>query len=56
MTEKGVRLGAPGSGLNPQGAEDSLERDTAMTGTYAGVVAVEVVILLALWILGRMFL
>ena len=31
------------------------EQDTPMTGTYALVLIVEVIILLALWIFGRLF-
>ncbi len=35
--------------------DDSAERDTPMTRTYAGVIVVETVIVLALWILGKLF-
>lgn len=31
------------------------ERDTPMTGTYLAVIAVEVVIILALFLLGRLY-
>ncbi len=31
------------------------ERDTAMTGTYVAVIILEAVIILALWMLGRMY-
>jgi hypothetical protein len=31
------------------------ERDTAMTGTYAAVIIVEALVIVALWILGRMY-
>ena len=31
------------------------ERDTPMTGTYVAVLILEAVIILALWMLGRMY-
>jgi len=31
------------------------ERDTPMTGTYAAVIVVEALIIVALWMLGRMY-
>ena len=31
------------------------ERDTPMTGTYAAVLIVEALVIVALWILGRMY-
>jgi len=31
------------------------ERDTPMTGTYVAVLVVEALIIIALWILGRMY-
>ncbi len=34
---------------------DDIDRDTPMTGAYAGVVAVEAIIILVLWLFGRMF-
>ena len=36
--------------------DDPAEQDTPMTGTYVCVLIVEVIILLALWIFGRLFL
>jgi hypothetical protein len=39
----------PGT-LNPEP-----ERDTAMTSTYVQVLALEAVIIAALWVFGRMF-
>ena len=35
--------------------DDPGERDTPMTGTYARVLFVEALIILGLWILGRVF-
>jgi hypothetical protein len=35
--------------------DDLDERDTPMTGTYARVIVVEALIVVALWILGRLF-
>jgi hypothetical protein len=34
---------------------DDSERDTPMTRTYAGVIVLEAIIILALWVLGRMY-
>ncbi len=34
---------------------DHIDRDTPMTGTYAGVIVLEAIILVALWIFGRLF-
>jgi hypothetical protein len=31
------------------------ERDTPMTGTYAAVLILEALVILALWMLGRMY-
>jgi len=36
-------------------SENQNERDTAMTGTYVAVIAVEALIIAALWALGRMY-
>ena len=38
--------------MNP---EPGLEHDTPMTKTYVGVLVLEAVIVVALWIFGRMF-
>jgi hypothetical protein len=35
--------------------DDPAERDTPMTGTYARVLIVEAIIIVALWIFGRLF-
>ena len=39
----------------PGTLHESPESDTAMTGTYVGVIVVEVVIVVALWFFGRAF-
>jgi hypothetical protein len=36
-------------------SENQNERDTSMTGTYVAVIAVEALIIAALWALGRMY-
>ncbi len=40
--------------MNPQ-TDDPLERDTPMTAIYIRVLVVEAIILVALWIFGRLF-
>ncbi len=40
--------------MNPK-IDDPLERDTPMTATYIRVLVVEAIILVALWIFGRLF-
>jgi hypothetical protein len=36
-------------------ASPGQERDTPMTGTYIAVVVIEALVIVALWVLGRMY-
>ena len=54
MTARGPGTRDQGSGLG-EGSGGVDERDTPMTGTYVAVVIVEALVIILLWILGRIY-